>query len=488
MTQTNRVQLAGVRETTPGTTPTTPRMLKERITGESLELFVPQFEENDELRADRMNEDATQIFKDSKGAYNFRVFYPSDLSLRSEIYRSAFYNPWTNTPYADNDGTADSVITAFALTNSVLTAAFSAAIAVGHIVRVTGATNSGNNGNHVCTTGSATAPRFSGSVFVDEAAPPAACRAKVIGFQGTAGDITATATGLASTTLDFTTLGLAVGMPVKVGGSSAGSKFATTALNVEVTISAIAAHALTFDNRPSGWTTDAGAAKTIEVYIPDMIKNGTTHTALTLEKGFLGQTVPNYHVGTGMTVNTLNHKIESKKTLSGSVSFMGMGGSTSTTAQDASPDAAPTGNLFAANVNVGRVMEGGAILASPNFCKMLEFTINNNLRQVEDITIDSPAGINEGECQVDVNFDTYYGDATYKDKFYNGTATSLFAVVKKNNQALAWFFPRVVYRGGGNPQASGKNQDVMLPLQGRSSYDSTTGAHIIMARFEYYPS
>ena len=70
--------------------------------------------------------------------------------------------------------------------------------------------------------------------------------------------------------------------------------------------------------------------------------------------------------------------------------------------------------------------------------------------------------------------------------FDNGSRL-IFSVVKKDNQALAWFFPRLIYRGGGNPQASGKNQDVMLPLQGQASYDSTTGAHLIMARFEYHP-
>lgn len=485
MTQSNRLQLAGVRETTPGTTPTTPRMRLERTTGESLELFVPQYVDNEEIRSDRMNTDATQVFKDSKGSYNFRISYPNDESFRSEIYRSAFYNPWTVTPTRDNDGTADSVITAVATTNTEVTHTTGAAFVASQLVRFTGFSVAGNNGVFKCTTGGATTSRYVGSGITDEAAPPAAARMKVVGFQGASGDITATSTGLGSTSLDFTTLGLVVGMPIKVGGTATGDKFATSALNVEMTISAIAATALTLANRPSGWTTDAGTGKTIKVWIPDFIKNGTTQTSLTIEKGFLGQTTPNYHVGTGMTVNEISHKLESKKEIEGTVSFMGMGGSKSTTAQDASPDAAPTGRVFAANVNVGRIMEGGSLIASPNFCKSLEFKISNNLRQIEDVTIDSPAGVLDGECTVEVTFQTYYGSATYIDKFYSGDPTSIFSVVRKDSQMLSWFFPRLVYRGGGNPTASGKNQDVMLPLTGRSSYDSTTAAHIIMGRFEY---
>jgi hypothetical protein len=55
-----------------------------------------------------------------------------------------------------------------------------------------------------------------------------------------------------STLLDFTTLGLVAGKWAKVGGTAAGDKFATAALNAWMRITAVAATALTFDNlRPS---------------------------------------------------------------------------------------------------------------------------------------------------------------------------------------------------------------------------------------------
>ena len=137
-----------------------------------------------------------------------------------------------------------------------------------------------------------------------ETAPPGTGRLKVVGFQGASGDITATAGGLGSTSLDFTTLGLAVGQWIKVGGTAAGDRFATAGLNDWARIVAISANALTLDNKPSGWTTDAGTSKTIKVWFGDYIKNGVTKTALTLEKGFLGQDTPTYIALRGMTVNT----------------------------------------------------------------------------------------------------------------------------------------------------------------------------------------
>jgi hypothetical protein len=96
---------------------------------------------------------------------------------------------------------------------------------------------------------------------------------KVVGFQGAAADITATAAGLGSTLLDFTTLGIAVGQTLKIGNSSvAGERFATKANNAYATVVSIATNLITLANKPSGWSVDAGTGKTITVYYGDTIK------------------------------------------------------------------------------------------------------------------------------------------------------------------------------------------------------------------------
>jgi hypothetical protein len=110
VTSSNRTQLALVRESTAGTTPNTPRMRTMRITGESLS-FAPNYVDSDELRADRMLGDPIKNMQASSGGINFELSYPVDNSPLSEVIRSAMFNPWTNTPTFDNDGTADSVVT-----------------------------------------------------------------------------------------------------------------------------------------------------------------------------------------------------------------------------------------------------------------------------------------------------------------------------------------------------------------------------------------
>ncbi len=487
MGTSNRVQVVTVRESTLGTTPTTPRMRTARITGESLQ-FAQTFVDSDELRSDRMLGDPIKVMAASSGSINFELAYPPDNSPESDFLRSAFYNTWTNTPTFDNDGTSDSVVTdAGTTSDTYVVASGGASVKVGHLVRATGFTNAANN--QIFRAASSTATTIVGSSLSlsAETTPPGTAKLKVVGFQGASGDITATSGGLGSTLLDFTTLGLAVGQWIKIGGTAAGDKFATAALNDWARITAVAATALTLDNKPSGWTTDSGTSKTIKVWFGDVITNGTTQTSLSIEKGFLDQTTPTYIVSTGMVVDSYDLTITSKQKITGSVAFTGMGGSQSTTALDASVDAAPTGQVMAANANVGRLADGGSQLVSPNWARELKFSIKNNNRQLEAVDSLSPVGINSGECTVTGTIDTYFGDNALLTKFYNGTPSSISSRVTKNSQALIWTFPRVTYKGGGNPQATAKNNDVMLQLEFTASIDTTlTNKAVQLDRIEYF--
>lgn len=486
MGASNRVQVLAVRETTAGTTPASPRMRTVRTTGESLN-FAPEYVDSDEIRSDRMLGDPIKVMQASRGGINFELSYPTDESPLSEFFRSACFAAWSNTNQRDNDGTADSVITDVATVNTVLTVATGTAFVAGEVYKWSGFGVAGNNGNFKCTTGSATVPQFAGSGVTNEPVPPAAARVKCIGFEGASGDITATATGLASTALNFTTIpGLVAGKWIKIDSTTAAYGFATAANNDWARITAVAANALTLDNRPSGWSTDAGTGKTIRVYFGDQIKNGTMATSLTIEKGFLDQAVPSYIVNTGMQVNSMTVNMASKNKITGSVEFLGMGGSASTTPLDASPDVATTGLVMAANANVGRLGIDGSQLTSPNWAKSLELTISNNLRAIEAVDSTAPVQVNPGECQVTGKISTYFGSLAELTKFYNSTATAVNARVAKNSQAIIFQVPRATYRGGGNPVAGGKNQDVALDLDLQASYDSTTGAHICVDRLEFF--
>ncbi len=491
MTDSNRLRLATVREQDLGVTPDPARMRTARVTGESLS-YAPQFVGSNEIRDDRMNSDPIKVNEQNSGGINFELSYPVDNSPLSDFFQSLMFNAWQNTPQRDNDGMAASIITDIADTTDVVTVTTGPAFAAGHLVRMTGFSNVANNGVFKVTTGSATVPAMLGANFAAEAAPPAAARMKVVGFEGAAGDITALADGLGSTALDFTGLGLRVGQWVKIGGTADGSTFAflVTAgaakrANAWARIIAIAANKLTLDNLPAGWTADSGTAKSIRVFFGDQVKNGVTRSSLTIERGFMGQSVPTYIVQTGMVAGQSELNYTTEQIITGSFTFQGMTGAQGTTPLDATPDAPTSNAVMSANVNVGRIAESGAVLAAPNFVRSAQVTHNNNLRPKTAVGSVGAVDIGSGDCQVEGTLETYFGSNALFAKLISGEVGSINLRTTKARQAIIDAIPRATFTTGA-PSAGGKNQDVMLSLSFQASKDELTSAHRIIDRLEYF--
>ena len=152
MTDSNRTRLSVVRETSLGVTPGGPRLRTMRFTGESLK-FEPQFVQPDEIRDDRMNVDPVKINENNSGGINYQLSFPVDESPLSEMFRSMMFNPWVNTPYRDNDGLADSIITGVAATGGIITVVTGVAFVAGQLIRASGFGVAGNNGLFKVTTG-----------------------------------------------------------------------------------------------------------------------------------------------------------------------------------------------------------------------------------------------------------------------------------------------------------------------------------------------
>jgi len=448
--------------------------------------FKPTFVDSDVIRSDRMNDDPILIMREGDVNLNFELYYAEDGDPLSEFLMSGLFSTWNNSPTFFNDGTADSVVTdAGTTTDTYAVVSGGAAVVAGHLVRATGFTNAANNQIFRAASSTATTIVGSGLSLTAETAPPGTAKLKVVGFAGASGDITATATGLGSTTLDFTTLGLAAGMWAKIGGTAAGDQFATAALNDFARITAIGPTALTLDNLPTGWTTDSGTGKTIKVWFGDWIMNGVTKTGQSIEFGYLGQTTPTYVLVKGQVPNTINVRADNRNKIMVTTSFLGMAGAESQTAADASPDDESTAAAMASHANVARISEGGARITGYNSVRSWEFTINNNLRKGESIDQDSPFDIFDGEFGITGTSQTYFGDDTLLAKLFASTVAGQNMIVRKNGQAMVFDIPRATYRDG-SPGVSGKNADVFLPLAFSASKDPSLAAHLIINRMPYY--
>lgn len=485
MTDSNRVRVSLCRETTVGTLPGTPRMRTARLTGESLS-WAPSFFTPAELRADRMSADPTKINERNDGGLNFEWHYPQPLSALSVFIESAMLAAWTETPSRDNDGTADSVITDIGTTANTLVCTTGAAFVVGQLLRTTGFTAAANNTITRIATGGTTSVVGTSTGWTAEAVPPATARAKVIGAEGASGDVTATATGLGCTALNFVNIGIVAGMWIKVGGTAAGTKFNTALLNAWIRVTSVTATAIVADHLPAGWTTDAGTGKTIRLFFGDVIRNGTTVIGTSIERSFLDQTTPTHILQKGMCVDRLSFDATTEQAITGALAFMGMSGSQGTSANGSSYAAATTGLVFTSNVSIGSIALAGTALASPNWVRSLQFEVANNLRMV---TADGTVGavqIGAGEVAVTGRLETYFGDNTLLALLMAGTPGVISARATANSQAVVWTLPRVTFNGG-QPNASGKNQDVVLPLSFETSIDTTiTNAEIDIQRVEWF--
>lgn len=493
MTSANRVVAKYVIESTAGETPVTPRMKTIRMTGESL-MGAPTYVDSDEIRADRMMADPIMVGQDSSGSINFEQSYPHPKTFLSDVIKAVLFSEWINTPERDNDGTADSVITAVTGTTDVFTVTTGDAFLANHLLKASGFETSANNGVFKVTTGGTTSVTVLGANLVTEAAPLATARLKVVGYEATSGDVTALADGLGSTTLDFTTLNLPIGSWIKIGGAADATQFAflvtagapARAAAWARVSAAPTATKLTLDNLPANWTTDSGTGKTIRIWFGDLIKNGVTPVPMTIERGFLGQAVPTYIVNRGMQAGQMDLTWTAKEKLTGSVTFTGLTAAQSTTTLDAVADDSTVSRVMAGSANVGRLAEGGTRLTSPNWARSLSLSINANL-EVQD-AVDNFGGvyIREGENTVTGTIETYFGSNAVLAKFYDGTVTSINARAAKDNQAIIVQVPRVTLRGGGNPQATGKNTTVMASYELSGSIDPLTNSNIMFSRLEFF--
>jgi hypothetical protein len=232
----NRTTFAIVEEQVLGTTPDNPVWERIRITGGGLKA-APKTTESAELSADLNVIDNTLVGIEPTGTAAVEMVYKNIDTPLEGLMRSR----WAGPAVRDNNGVADSVITDVTATDMTVLATAgtkinSGVVAPGHLVLTTGFTAPNNNAIRRAGAGTTgTDLKLAGGTV--EAVPPGTARAKVVGFEGVAGDITAGANGLLSTALDFTTLGLVLGQWLKIGGALAGQQFSGVAAKMHSCVS-----------------------------------------------------------------------------------------------------------------------------------------------------------------------------------------------------------------------------------------------------------
>jgi len=133
--------------------------------------------------------------------------------------------------------------------------------------------------------------------------------------------------------------------------------------------------------------------------------------------------------------------------------------------------------------DVGMVMENGAnLLTAGSFIKSVSLDISNNLRAQKAVGVYGNSGIGSGELAVSGSMEVYFTDATYYQKWLQGTTTSLvIGMADQLGNGYLVEMDKVKFKDGGL-NIGGKDSDVMLSLPFDAFYNAGTGRGIRITR------
>ena len=482
---TNYIRITRILESVLGVTPTSGKPTELRVTGQSLN-YNAQYTRSEEIRQDRMTSDTILTDAEANGAI------PVEMSFGNadDLLEAVLFNSFQNLPVIVNSA-ADTEITGITDADDTFTVASGGTVfKAGHLVRSSGFTDPANN--LVFKVASSTGTTVVGATLslADEPAPPEGASLRVVGFQGSAGDIVA-AVGpnrLLSTTLDFTTLGILPGHWLKIGGAGTGNRFGTAQLNGWVRVKSVSANVIVLDRVPTDdlgntWAADTGATKTIKVWFGDFLKNGKVRKSFSFQREHtdIGQ----FFQFRGMTVNTFALSLATGQILRGEFNYMGMGSNRdSVTMMPGGGDviAAPEGDVMNSVRDVVSIMEGGG---NPGTLQSMTLNLGNNLRGQKGIGKLGNAGIGVGDFDSTIEFTAYFENGSLYDKWLNSVETSLSFITVQDGQGYIYDAPRVKVENC-VVQAGQRNQDCTLQVTARALRDKTLAAQVILQRVHYF--
>ncbi len=188
----------------------------------------------------------------------------------------------------------------------------------------------------------------------------------------------------------------------------------------------------------------------------------------------------------GMFANTMELSLDVGAIITGSFGFMGLGhdGMVQATTLPGTPVASNSLDVMNAVADVGLIYENGSSIFSggTSFIKSVKLNVNNNLRSQKALGVYGNAGVGTGELSVTGSMEVYLQDASYYNKWLQGTSTSLaFGMADALGNGYLIELDKVQFTDGGL-NLGGRSDDVMLSLPFQASYNAATGRGIRITR------
>lgn len=389
-----------------------------------------------------------------------------------------------------------------AVTATGYTVASGGALAQNTLISVRGCPTAANNGLKVVGAGSIGTEIKTGGLAAEALTDPLNVTIDVVGFQGTAGDITINAGGnLTSTTLNFTNLGWSAGERIKIGGATAGTQFATAADNGTARIVTVAANLVTLDRRSATFVADTGAGKTIQ-----LISGVTARTRLsvddakylkrshTFEVAYENLQNPDgtgdsyrYHVGHYLNELKINLATEAKASMN--LSFVGLDSQTFTTSRltgASTSRAVVSKKLFncSSDIAVLLLAETDETVRSTYF-ETLSLTISNNITPKHVIGSEGAVLVNIGKVMVSIEAKLMFTHAEIPSAIRDNRTLAAWFGITNDDGAIFVDIPEMTLEGGDEDMP--ENETVSISVKCNAHQNDTLGYSAAMTLFPYYP-
>lgn len=373
---------------------------------------------------------------------------------------------------------------------------------VGDLVLASGFTNIANNGLKRVTTVTSGVLTVAETLVV-EASPPATAKIEAVGFQGASGDLSlvvnpSTAT-LTSTALNFTTLGLAVGEFIFIGGDITATRFTVNATGFG-RIRTITANALTLDDTTFEASSEVGTGKTIQIFFGSVIRNEKVanlikRRSFNIERQ-LGQ--DNHGIQAeyleGAIANELKINIPQADKLNADLSFVAMDniqrdgtlGIKAGTRVPAKAEGAynTSSDLYRIKMSI---VDSTTLVSTPLFAYLtdLTLTVNNNVEANKALAVLGAFDASAGNFEVSGSIEAYFSEVASVAAVRTNANVAINIIGASENQGFVFDVP-LVGLGGGRLKVE-KDKPIMIPLEANAA-EGPSGYTLLSNFFSYLPT
>lgn len=214
----------------------------------------------------------------------------------------------------------------------------------------------------------------------------------------------------------------------------------------------------------------------------DVLVNGISHKAFTIEKTFEQGATDSFIRYRGCRINSMDLTLESKALVKGSFGVMGLGSPTPTTAiiAGATYVAATTTPVLNAATNVANLVVAG-ITASPKV-KSLSLSIKSNLYANDELGSLEVDSHGLGRFEVTGSMQTYFRDLDTYNAIKNHDDVSLaFNIGAASGSKYTFEIPAMKLLDG-DPVVGGNSQAVMLEVPFQAKFGSGIGGSMKITR------